>query len=138
MPYCILHWNNAYGNMCIEEPTKSNNILGVILTMQWQTHLTQQVIINETPKCERNIIQIETNLKTTEEQENLPQIKHWRSTVQHTPVHAFTDVITEEIQKIITNICPEIWKKCSAKEKFKGTWNTKRRKGYDEKQNKII
>ena len=49
-----------------------------------------------------------------------------------------TDVETDEMYKIIINICLEICKKtCSAKEKSKKTPNTQRQKGFDEKKIKI-
>ena len=49
-----------------------------------------------------------------------------------------TDVKTDEMYKIIINICLEICKKtCSAKEKFKKTPNTQTQKVYDEKNIKI-
>ena len=49
-----------------------------------------------------------------------------------------TDVKTDEMYKIIINICLEIYKEtCSAKEKSKKTPNTSRQKGFDEKRIKI-
>ena len=50
-----------------------------------------------------------------------------------------TDVKTDEMYKIIINICLEICKKktFSAKEKSKKTPNTPRQKGFDEKNIKI-
>ena len=49
-----------------------------------------------------------------------------------------TDGKTDEMYKIIINICIEICKKtCSAKEKSKKTKNTPRQKGFDEKKIKI-
>ena len=49
-----------------------------------------------------------------------------------------TDVNTDEMYKIITNICLEICKKtCSAKENSKKTPNILLQKGFDEKNIKV-
>ena len=52
----------------IEDPTRKNNILDVFLTNNDQ--LAQQMMITETSMSDRNIIQIETNLKIVEEKQN--------------------------------------------------------------------
>ena len=51
----------------IEEPTRKNNTLDVILTNTDQ--LTRQIIITETSMNDYNIIQIETNIKIVEEKQ---------------------------------------------------------------------
>ena len=48
----------------IEEPTRKNNILDVFLSNNDQ--LTRRIIITETSMSDRNIIQIETNIKIVE------------------------------------------------------------------------
>ena len=52
----------------IEEPTRGNNILDVFLTNNDQ--LTRQVIITETTVSDHNIIQIKTNIKIVQGQQN--------------------------------------------------------------------
>ena len=52
----------------IEEPTRKYNILDFFLTKNDQ--LTRQIIINETSMCDHNIIQIQTNMKIVEENQN--------------------------------------------------------------------
>ena len=109
---------------------KEQQYIGCHSHLQWQTHLTQQVIINETPKCDHNIIQIETNLKTTEAQENLPQIKHC-STQSGTCFHRCNYWRnTKDYNQ------PKFEKNVLLKKSSRET--EKRQKGYDEKQNKII
>ena len=56
----------------IEEPTRKNNILDVVLTNNDQ--LTRQIIITETSMSDHNIIEMETNIKIAEEKQNY-QIK---------------------------------------------------------------
>ena len=52
----------------IEEPTRKNNIFDVFLTNNDQ--LTKQIIITETSMSDHNIIQIETNIKFLEGNQN--------------------------------------------------------------------
>ena len=49
-----------------------------------------------------------------------------------------TDVKIDEMYKIIINICGNLQKTCSAKEKSKITPNTPRQKGFDVKKIKIV
>ena len=95
---------------------------------------------------DHNIIQIEINIKIIEEKQN-HQIKknnlNYRDLnfinedISCASIDAdllntswdmiLTDVNTDEMYKIIINICLEIWEKtCSAKEKSKKTSNTQR------------
>ena len=112
----------------IEEPTRKNNILDVFLTNNDQ--LTRQIIITETSMSDHNIIQIKTNITIVEEKQN-NQIK--KSTLRDRDLNFFnediswasidadllntswdmllTDVETDEMYKIIINICQEICKK---------------------------
>ena len=62
MPVYNLHRNNANKlQQYIEETTRKNNILDVVLTNNDQ--LTRQIIITETSMTDQNINQIETNIK---------------------------------------------------------------------------
>ena len=138
----------------IEEPTRKNNILDVFLTNNDQLIIITQIIISETSMSDDNIIQIETNIKIVEEKQN-HKIK--KSNLSYRDLNFFnegiscasidadllntrwgmvlTDVKTDEMYKIIINICLEICKKtCSAKEKSKKTPNTPRLKGFYEKK----
>ena len=109
----------------IEKPTRKNNILDVFLTEN--DHLTRQIIITETSMSDHNIIQVETNIKIVEEKQN-HQIKN--SNLSYRDLNFFnediswasidadllntswdmllTDVKTDEMYKIIINICLEI------------------------------
>ena len=103
---------------------------------------------------DHNIIQIETNINIVEVKQN-HQIK--KSNLSYRDLNFFnediswanidadlfntswdmllTDVKTDEMYKIIINICLEIFKKtCSAKEKSKKSPNTQRQKGNDEQK----
>ena len=54
-------------------------------------------------------------------------------------VMLLTDGNTDEMYRIIIDICLEIWKKtCSAQEKSKKTPNTQRQKGNDKKKIKTV
>ena len=133
----------------------NENILDVVLTNN--DLLTRQIIITETSMSDHNIIQIETNIRIVEEKQN-HQIKesnlsYWdlnffNEDISWTSIDAdlfntswdmlLADVKTDEMYKIIINICLKICKKIwSAKEKFKKTPNTQWQKGYDEKNIKI-
>ena len=140
----------------IEEPTTKNNILDVFLTNNDQ--LTQQIIITKTSMSDHNIIQIETNIKIVEEKQN-HQIK--KSNLSYSYVNFFnedislasieadlfntswdillTDIKTDEMYKIIINICLEIWKRpvLGKKSPRKHATNTQRQKGFDEKISKL-
>ena len=107
---------------------EKNNILVVFLTNNDQ--LTRQIIITETSMSDHNIIQIETNIKIVEEKQS-HQIK--KSNVSYRDLNFFnediswgsidadlfnaswdmllTDVKTNEMYKILINICLEICKK---------------------------
>ena len=52
----------------IEEPTRKNNILDVLITNNDQ--LTRQIIITETSMSDHNRNQIETNIKIIDEKQN--------------------------------------------------------------------
>ena len=111
----------------IEEPTRKNNILEVFLTNNDQ--LTKQIIITETSMSDHNIIQIETNIKIVAEKQN-HQIKKrnlsymdlnfFNEDISWASIDAdllntcwdmlLTDVKTDEMYKIIINICLEICK----------------------------
>ena len=95
----------------IEEPTRKNNILHVFFTNNDQ--LTRQIIITETSMSDHNIIQIETNKKIVEEKQKYQTIK---CNLSYRDCSS-TDVKTDEMYKIIINICLEICKKTCAKEK---------------------
>ena len=112
----------------IEEPARKNDILDVFLTINDQ--LTRQIIITETSMSDHNIIQVETNRKIVEEKQN-HQIKKsnlsyrdlnffnedtsWASIDAHLLSTSWdmllTDVKTDEMYKIITNVCLVIYKK---------------------------
>ena len=111
----------------IEEPTRKNNILDVFLTDNDQ--LTRQIVIIETSMSDYNIIQVETNIKIVEEKQN-HQIK--KGNLSYRDLNFFnediswasidaellntswdmllTDVKTDEMYKIIINVCLEICK----------------------------
>ena len=106
----------------IEEPTRKNNIIDVFLTNNDQ--LTRQIIISETSMSDHNIIQIETNIKIVEEKQNhqitksnlsYRDLNFLNEDISWASIDAdllntswdmlLTDVKTEEMYKIIINIC---------------------------------
>ena len=106
----------------IEQPARKNDILNVYLTNNELT--PRQIIVSETSMSDHNIIQIETNIKIIEEKQN-HQIK--KSNLSNRDLNFFnediswasidadllntswdmllTDVNTDEMYKIIINIC---------------------------------
>ena len=73
----------------IEEATRKNNILDVFLTNNDQ--LTWQIIITETSMSDHNIIQIKTNIKIVEQQQN-HQIK--KSNLSYRDLNFFNEDIS--------------------------------------------
>ena len=112
----------------IEEPTRKNNILDVFLTNNDQ--LTRQISFTDTSMSDHNIIQVETNIKIAEEKEN-HQIKKnnlsyrdfnfFNEDISWASIDAgllntswdtlLTGIKTDEMYKIIINICLKICKK---------------------------
>ena len=115
--------------LSVKAPTRKNNILYVFLTNN-DPHTRQNLIITETSKSDHNIIQIEINIKIVEEKQN-HQIKksnlssrdlnYFNEVISWASIDAdllktswdmlVTDVKTDEMYKIIINICQEICKK---------------------------
>ena len=115
-----------YLQQYIEEPTRKKNTLDVFLTNNDQ--LTRQIIITETSISDHNIIQIETNIKIVEENHQVKKsnlsyrdLNFFKEGISWASIDAdllntswnmlLTDVKTDEMYKIITNICLEIGKK---------------------------
>ena len=133
---------------------EKNNILDVFLTNNGQ--LTR-LIITETSVSDHNIIQIETNIKIVEEKQNhqitksnlsYRDLNFFNEDISWASIDAYllntswdmllTDINTDEMYKIIINICLGICKKhVLSKKKSKKTSNTQRQKGFDEKKIKI-
>ena len=73
----------------IEEATRKYNILDVFLTNN--DHLTWQIIITEISMSDHNIIQIKTNIKIVEQQQN-HQIK--KSNLSYRDLNFFNEDIS--------------------------------------------